>query len=192
MGRFSHLDTDEERLPEGMQRIGYDADTETYTFQDVDGNIWEGPPGSRHGHLTRVSGPSNIEDGGEDPDDDEAPPPYRPTATSANGYTPLGHDGEHVQRHWRADLMPLLNFGLLIGLCLLGLFWLLYLRRPAAAPFESDACGDRTFTHWIEKGDTCWAITQKYHIILDDLLAVNPNINCDALRPGRAMCVPHT
>lgn len=52
MGRWSHLDTDEERLPEGMVRIGYDADTQTYTYQDNNnGTLWEGPEGARYGTL---------------------------------------------------------------------------------------------------------------------------------------------
>ena len=38
MSRFSRYDSDEERLPEGMTRVGYDADTQVTTFQDVDGN----------------------------------------------------------------------------------------------------------------------------------------------------------
>lgn len=52
--RFAEYDTDEDNLPQGMTRIGYDADTETYTFSSADGSIWEGSPGSRYGNLTRV------------------------------------------------------------------------------------------------------------------------------------------
>lgn len=55
MGRWSHLDTDEERLPEGMTRVGYDADTQIYTYRDSDGSHWEGAPGSQYGKLHRVS-----------------------------------------------------------------------------------------------------------------------------------------
>ncbi|KAH6849661.1 hypothetical protein B0I37DRAFT_369511 [Chaetomium sp. MPI-CAGE-AT-0009] len=54
MGRWSHLDTDEERLPEGMTRIGYDADTQVYTYRDTDGSHWEGAPGVQYGKLYRV------------------------------------------------------------------------------------------------------------------------------------------
>ncbi|KAI0122032.1 hypothetical protein F4814DRAFT_196705 [Daldinia grandis] len=43
MGRWSYLDTDEERLPHGVKRIGYDADDQEYTFFDTsDGSIWVG------------------------------------------------------------------------------------------------------------------------------------------------------
>lgn len=55
--RFAEYDNDEDNLPQGMTRIGYDADTETYTFSSADGTIWEGSPGSRYGNLTRVCEP---------------------------------------------------------------------------------------------------------------------------------------
>lgn len=73
MGRWSHLDTDDERLPEGMARVGYDADTQVYTYRDSDGSYWEGAPGCQYGKLQRVSCapplPSiNVDDvGGEEP-----------------------------------------------------------------------------------------------------------------------------
>jgi hypothetical protein len=54
MSRFSRYDTDEERLPEGMQRVGYDADTQVYTFRDADGSFWESAPGNQYGQLTKV------------------------------------------------------------------------------------------------------------------------------------------
>ncbi len=44
---------DEHRLPEGMKRIGYDADTQKYRFRDTDGTVWEGQEGSEFGALTR-------------------------------------------------------------------------------------------------------------------------------------------
>lgn len=54
MGRWSHLDTDSERLPPGFTRAGYDADTGIYSYQDEDGNCWEGMPGRQYGPLRRV------------------------------------------------------------------------------------------------------------------------------------------
>jgi hypothetical protein len=38
MTRFSYYDTDAERLPEDMMRVGYDADTQVYTYIDADGS----------------------------------------------------------------------------------------------------------------------------------------------------------
>ena len=55
--RFAEYGNDEVNLPPGMTRIGYDADTATYTFSSADGSIWEGSPGSRYGNLTRVCKP---------------------------------------------------------------------------------------------------------------------------------------
>ncbi|KAJ3532019.1 hypothetical protein NM208_g8625 [Fusarium decemcellulare] len=49
MSRFSRYDTDEERLPEGMERVGYDADSQVYTFRDADGSYWESAPGNHRG-----------------------------------------------------------------------------------------------------------------------------------------------
>ncbi|KAG6887973.1 hypothetical protein C0992_010034 [Termitomyces sp. T32_za158] len=45
---------DSYRLPEGMKRIGYDADAQVYTFQDDDGNLYKGEPGAEYGVLTPV------------------------------------------------------------------------------------------------------------------------------------------
>lgn len=55
--RFAEYDNDEDNLPQGMTRIGYDADTEIFTFSSASGSIWEGQPGSRYGNLTRVCEP---------------------------------------------------------------------------------------------------------------------------------------
>jgi hypothetical protein len=55
MGRWAHLDSDEERLPEGMRRVAYDADTQIYSYMDSDGSMWEGVPGAKYGRLHRVS-----------------------------------------------------------------------------------------------------------------------------------------
>jgi hypothetical protein len=44
---------DEYRLPEGMKRVGYDADSGKYFFRDKEGHIWEGQEGAQFGELTR-------------------------------------------------------------------------------------------------------------------------------------------
>ena len=49
---------DDYRLPEGMRRIGYDADTQTYTYRHSNGSVWEGAPGNRYGTLTPIRGPT--------------------------------------------------------------------------------------------------------------------------------------
>ncbi|KAJ7507402.1 hypothetical protein B0H11DRAFT_202767 [Mycena galericulata] len=54
MGRWTQFDEDSTRLPEGMKRIGYDADTSRYTFSDREGNIYMGPAHEEYGFLTLV------------------------------------------------------------------------------------------------------------------------------------------
>ena len=36
-----------------MKRIGYDADTMRYCFQDQVGNVWQGAEGAEFGEMTR-------------------------------------------------------------------------------------------------------------------------------------------
>lgn len=71
MSRFTHLDTDAERLPPGMRRVGYDADDQTYHYTDDaptgHGAHYVGAPGARYGSLRRVPVP-----------DTAAPPPPPP------------------------------------------------------------------------------------------------------------------
>ncbi|KAJ7121007.1 hypothetical protein C8R44DRAFT_787189 [Mycena epipterygia] len=54
MGRWTQFDEDVYRLPEGMKRTAYDADTARYTFCDREGNIYIGPAHEEYGSLTLV------------------------------------------------------------------------------------------------------------------------------------------
>lgn len=180
MGRWSQYDTDEERLPEGMVRIGYDADDQTYTFRDTsDGSIWESAPGNQYGRLTRISGPSQQASHGFDDDDDddnEHPPPY------------TVHEPEVS---WRHEMMPLFNFFLIIGLILLGVFWWLS-KADSSSPREAPVttCGINADVYTIKAGNTCWAISQEKGVSLGALVNENKNINCDRLAVGATMCIP--
>ena len=40
-------------MPEGMQRVGYDADLGKYYFKDRDGTLWEGAEGVEFGEMKR-------------------------------------------------------------------------------------------------------------------------------------------
>ena len=53
MGRYTDADSDAGRLPDGMRRVGYDSDTQVYTFRDTDGSLWESLPGAEYGRLHR-------------------------------------------------------------------------------------------------------------------------------------------
>ncbi|KAF9782140.1 hypothetical protein BJ322DRAFT_197307 [Thelephora terrestris] len=52
--RWSDLDSDEYRLPEGFRRVGYDADERRYYFHDGNGQTWRSEPGNEYGLLTRA------------------------------------------------------------------------------------------------------------------------------------------
>lgn len=85
------MNQDEYRLPEGMKRVGYDADSGRYTFKDRDGSLWLGAEGAEFSEMTRgafqfgrkrrtmlnraavsdgpTSGPSRVEDEVEEEED---------------------------------------------------------------------------------------------------------------------------
>jgi len=54
MGRWTYQDDDPYRLPEGVTRVGYDADTGQYTFQDEMGRLYEGEPYVQYGKMRPI------------------------------------------------------------------------------------------------------------------------------------------
>lgn len=172
MSRFSRYDTDEERLPEGMERVGYDADTQIYTFRDADGSYWEGAPGCQYGRLTKVS------DGDADDDEDHT--------------TPFLGSGHHSDLpSWRSEMRPLLNFGVLVGLSLLLLFW--FLRWTASRGGEGEMkpmCPKDFMCYTIQQGDTCWDIADKHDLTVEDLVKNNMGLDCKALQVDSKICLP--
>ena len=90
-------------------------------------------------------------------------------------------------------MMPLLNFGMLIGLSLIGLFWYLHV---ASRPSHDDgsvpqlSCSGRNTPYTIEKGDSCWALADDRGIVIDDILDANAGLDCDKLLTGSEICLP--
>ncbi|KAJ4324063.1 hypothetical protein N0V84_004029 [Fusarium piperis] len=170
MSRFSRYDTDEERLPEGMERVGYDADEQVYTFRDADGTYWESAPGNEYGRLTKV-GESRI------PEDHE----------------PFIVSEQNKRLSWRNEMRPFLNFMVLIGLCLFGMFWFFHRSggTPTEEPMPLPNCQHTTTPYWIKSGDTCWDIANSHGISVDDLLKENAEISCDTLKPKQRICLPN-
>ncbi|KAI1188709.1 carbohydrate-binding module family 50 protein [Nemania serpens] len=178
MSRWSAYDTDEERLPEGMQRIGYDADSQVYTFRDTDGSIWESAPGNRYGKLRRVADAAAPPSYGED---DESSP--------TQPLTYAGPDSAGPQPSWRQEMMPLLNWFLLVGVFLLVMIW--FITRGSGGDTEVVRdCGDGATPYTIRAGDTCWAIAEAKSVSIDALLGNNEGLNCDRLSIGETICVP--
>ncbi|OAQ74196.1 peptidoglycan-binding LysM domain-containing protein [Pochonia chlamydosporia 170] len=170
MSRFSRYDTDEERLPEGMTRVGYDADTQVYTFKDADGSYWESAPGCQYGQLTRV--------GDGHPDDASDTEPF------------LSHNDMSPSKSWRTELMPLLNFGVIIGVALLGLFWYLHYAASGGDNNAQPLCHPGTSPYAVRQDDTCWAIGHDRGISVDDILRNNKGLDCDRLNVGSVICLP--
>lgn len=159
MSRFSRYDTDEERLPEGMTRVAYDADTQVYTFQDADGSYWESAPGNQFGQLTKV---------GEEPH-----------------HSFIYSDASRPRPSWRRDMMPLLQFGVIISVFLLVLFWFLRVSAGGSAL----RCPEGTSKYIIQPDDTCWAIAQAQGIDIKDILTYNEGVDCEKLIVGSTMCL---
>ncbi|KAI0137027.1 hypothetical protein BJ170DRAFT_589978 [Xylariales sp. AK1849] len=203
MGRWSHYDTDEERLPEGMTRIGYDADDQTYTYRDTDGSTWESAPGSQYGRLTRVSGPPQPRD--TDGSTRESAPGRQYGRLAGVSGPPQPRDSfEDDDREgpsppytivepevsWRHEMRPLFNFFLIIGLFLIGVFF--YLRTFAGRRDEVPTvqCRQGSTSYGIKAGDTCWAIAEIWGSSVEALVKENKGLDCDNLIIGRILCVP--
>ncbi|KAF8492872.1 hypothetical protein JB92DRAFT_3001653 [Gautieria morchelliformis] len=62
-------DDDASHLPPGMKRVGYDADTERYTFREGD-DLWLGEPGSFYGGRMKWAGKMPQADGDDGKEDD--------------------------------------------------------------------------------------------------------------------------
>ncbi|KAI1171052.1 carbohydrate-binding module family 50 protein [Nemania sp. FL0916] len=184
MARWSEYDTDEERLPEGMQRIGYDADTQVYSFRDADGSIWESAPGNRYGRLQRANTTSsNNSSNGNG----------RRSTSSGHFVNPFSEPAVVDQEtSWRHDMMPLLNWFLLVGVFLLLVLW--FITRGASGGSGGDEvarnCGADTTPYQIRAGDTCWAIAERKSVSLDDVLRNNEGLDCDKLAVEETICLP--
>ncbi|KAF8830483.1 hypothetical protein HHX47_DHR2001154 [Lentinula edodes] len=83
MSRWTQYDEDSYRLPEGMERIGYDSDSGKYIFRDRDGSVWQGPEGAEYGEMTRGSSNQEAQAVMEEP------------SVRADGYQPLATDLTH-------------------------------------------------------------------------------------------------
>lgn len=57
MNRFTQFDEDSYRLPEGVKRIAYDADSQRYLFRDRLGQLYQNEPGDEYGVLQPVKCP---------------------------------------------------------------------------------------------------------------------------------------
>ncbi|KAI0931229.1 hypothetical protein AcW1_001315 [Taiwanofungus camphoratus] len=194
MGRWSQYDEDDYRLPEGMKRVGYDADTGKFYFHDRDGTLWEGAEGARYGEMRRVSGApavvTGMDESGDGVNDLEA------ASGRADGYQPLAVDPDQPLRpdHGGSNSSAyrmLFPFFLLIVVALLLVFRLIFApSRAAPGPPDARLCPGTSEAYRVKAGDTCWGLSQSRNCSLDGLLLANPGLECDNLIPGQSICLP--
>jgi len=171
MSRWSQYDEDEYRLPEGMRRVGYDADTQRFTYQDTDGSYWEGPEGSRYGELRKVG---------------EGEPPAAEDDEHLLGTSPSSHQQPKHDYAWRM-FAP---FMLLICAFLLGVYLLVGGRLWFFGGSTSVVtCTPGQSLYKVQKGDTCWDISETLGMSLQQLESMNGDLDCDALKIGQQICV---
>ncbi|KAF2708730.1 carbohydrate-binding module family 50 protein [Pleomassaria siparia CBS 279.74] len=184
MGRWTDQDSDEQRLPHGMERVGYDADTQTYTYRDASGAHYEGGEGNRYGelHPGKLSHPSSGRRLTPDP-------------------TEVAASNAQIEKSNREAVRHMLPFALLVLSMLLLLFHFLnggfsgggVGKKPAADDArEQIHCGEGLDKVQIKEGDTCWEFSRKFGLSVDELIGLKGNeaVNCDNLRLGNWICVP--
>ncbi|KAI1268647.1 carbohydrate-binding module family 50 protein [Xylariaceae sp. FL1019] len=176
MSRWSEYDTDAERLPEGFERIGYDADTQVYTFRDAENKLWESAPGNRYGQLRPVT--AALHPYGDEEESSAAQP--------FNGSASIGSPS------WRSEVSPLLSWTLLVGLFLLLVFWFISGGASKGGDKLARTCDDDQTPYQIKKDDTCWQIGEDHFVPLETILHANDGLDCDRLVIGETICLPTT
>ncbi|KAF7977020.1 hypothetical protein HWV62_4968 [Athelia sp. TMB] len=179
MGRWTQYDEDEYRLPHGMKRVGYDADSGRYFFKDSEGQMYQGAEGAEFSEMVPISG-APIVIGEETSDDDLEAAPSR-----ADGYQSLAPQSSRPSSAYRT-LFP---FFLMVVVVLL-LIWRLVV-QPSLPP-PPPACAEGMTAYRIKEGDTCWDISQRYGVALGKFKEANAGLDCDKLAVGKRVCVPPT
>ncbi|KAI0801414.1 hypothetical protein C8Q74DRAFT_489984 [Fomes fomentarius] len=190
MGRWTQYDEDSYRLPQGMKRVGYDSDTGRYYYRGQGGSLWQGPQGAEYGELTRVSdAPIAIDD--RSSDDEEAEigvhsrsDGYAPLAVDVNGNVPSGSTSRNNNAY-----RVILPFFLIVAVILLLVIRLVYSSTPVNPP-QAILCPGSSEAHHVVSGDTCWDLAQARGCSVEDILAVNKDLQCEALSLGQAICLP--
>jgi len=152
-----------------MQRIGYDADTQTYTFRDASGAIYESESGNRYGELWPAGqrpqrGPSTVE-----------------------------YYDAQIRKSNRESIKMILPFALLVLVSLLLLFRFLGGAGANADLGEQTHCAEGYGSVQVVKKDTCYKIGKAHGLGVEELLGLvgNEKIDCDHLRIGQTICVPN-
>lgn len=167
--RLANTRQDEQRLPEGFVRTGYDADEQIYYFSDGQGRTYESEPGNRYGTLWPTG---------------QRPRPQRSPAEVE------AHNAE-LKKSNRESVKMMLPFALLVLVFLLLLFRFLN-GGSADDPAPQIHCVEGAHPIQIKKGDTCYEIGKAHGVGVDELLQIggNEGVDCDHLKIGHMLCVP--
>ncbi|USP78690.1 carbohydrate-binding module family 50 protein [Curvularia clavata] len=189
MGRWTDMDSDAERLPSGFERVGYDADTQIYSFRDSDGNMYESEPGNRYGELRLVGSLSRQ------PSSDSIDSFDKRNTHPAQTFDEIFEEpGYALRKGNREAVRMMMPFALIVLVFLILVFKLVYRSdgESLTGPKESVSCHQGSHEIQIEQGDTCWAIAQARGITVEELLGLggNENVDCDQLAVGKGICVP--
>ncbi|KAF2637166.1 hypothetical protein P280DRAFT_472337 [Massarina eburnea CBS 473.64] len=168
MGRYTDQDSDVERLPEGFERIGYDADTETYSFRDTQGTMYESEPGNRYGPLY--------------------PSGSRPRLTSEE----IAIHNATLKAGNRESVKMMLPFALVVLVFLLLVFKFLGGSGDADQGKAQVKCQEGFHRIYVQPGDSCWAIGKQFGLSTEELLSFqgNEEVVCEKLDVGQSLCVP--
>lgn len=192
MGRWTQYDEDDYRLPEGMKRIGYDADSGRYYFRDSDGTLWKGAEGVEFGEMTRVNSlPASISVDDDDAEHRRSVDLEASPRTRNGGYQllPDDHSRPMVQplRVNVGSYRTLFPFFLIIAVILL-LIWRLILSPGLSTPTKK--CPEGTSSYWVQPGDNCWEVARERGWTMDKFKEANPKVVCEPLMPGTSLCLP--
>ncbi|KAH8998808.1 hypothetical protein EDB86DRAFT_2910195 [Lactarius hatsudake] len=185
MGRWSQYDEDEYRLPEGMKRVGYDADSGRYIFRDNDGSLWEGQEGTHFGEMTRVSDTRTTTHNGDEDDVENG-------SVRVGGYAPVpgsADDGTTYPRYSTGSPYRMIFPFFLIIIVVLLLVWRVVV-SPGLIPVKYPMCPEGSSRVTVVAGDTCWRIAETHGCGLEGLKRVNAGLRCERLLPGDQICVP--
>ncbi|KAJ7050416.1 hypothetical protein C8F01DRAFT_1179084 [Mycena amicta] len=104
MGRWTQYDEDVYRLPEGMVRTGYDADTGQYYYKTTHGASYVGQPGAQYGVLRPTGSQQPPEPVMDDPEVQQKSSSKR-RASAASAFRSLRRSLSTVRypSRWRRD-----------------------------------------------------------------------------------------
>ncbi|KAH8835034.1 hypothetical protein DL96DRAFT_1702039 [Flagelloscypha sp. PMI_526] len=201
MGRWTQYDEDEYRLPDGFERIGYDADVGKFYFRDNnDGSVWEGEEGAEFSEMTKISNGASASHSSDDEDEDDID---IESGRRGDGYQAVASDPTMARSHPRLPYnagayRTLFPFFIIIGTILL-LAWK-FIIQPSFSHTHGIQCPSfsdvndgsmhNSSAYIVQPGDTCYEIAKSHHCDWALFAVLNDGVKCERLMPGTSLCLP--